>query len=253
VFYWSLLAALGVFALGGVLSIWEAVQHLIHPAELQANLVGYAVLGAGLLLDGSSLLVSTRQLRREAKARGVPFSRHVRSTTDTVVTSLYYEDTAALLGDITALVGLGAHQVLHSSVPDAAAGIAVGMLLAGIGMRLAARNRDLLTLRSESPLVLDRIRDLLAAHPEVADVGKVASIYVGPHQLVVMAEIQATDSISGTRQRQLIAELRERVKQTIPRSVGVYLMPVVAVDHPPELTPWDPDYWLRRFPESEQA
>jgi hypothetical protein len=30
-------------------------------------------------------------------------------------------------------------------------------------------------------------------------------------------------------------------------------MPVVAVDQPPELTPWDHDYWLRRFPDHEQA
>jgi cation diffusion facilitator family transporter len=253
VFYWALLSALSVFAVGGVLSIWQGVHHLIHPEELQANLVGYAVLGAGCLLDGISLLVSVRQLRREARARGVPFSHHLRSTTDTVVTAVYYEDSAALLGDLTALAGLGTHQVLRSSAPDAAAGIAIGLLLAGIGIRLAARNRDLLTNRSESPVVLDRIRDLLAADPEVADVGKVATLYVGPHRLLVMAEIQPIDSISGMRQRQLLAELRDRIKQAIPRAVAVFLMPVVAVEKPPALTPWDPDYWLRRFPESEQA
>ncbi len=33
----------------------------------------------------------------------------------------------------------------------------------------------------------------------------------------------------------------------------VSLMPVVAVGPPPEPTPWDRDYWLRRFPDDEQA
>jgi cation diffusion facilitator family transporter len=174
-FYWSLLAALSIFAIGGALSIWEGIQRLLHPGEVQAGLLGFAVLGLGFLLDGTSWLTSVRQLRREAAARGVPFRQHLRSTTDTAVTAVFFEDTAALLGNAIALAGLGLHQLLGSPAPDAAAGILIGLLLASIGLRLAARNRALLTNRSESPVVLDRIRDLLAADHEVAAVGKVAS------------------------------------------------------------------------------
>jgi hypothetical protein len=58
---------------------------------------------------------------------------------------------------------------------------------------------------------LDRVRDLLAAEPEVAAVGKVASVYVGPHQLMVTAEIQPLDALSGLRLRELLAELRGHV------------------------------------------
>ena len=252
-FYWSLLAALGIFIVGGVLSIWEGTQRLLHPSKVQAGLVGFAVLGLGFLLDGTSWLASVRQLRREATARGVPFRQHVRSTTDTAVTAVLYEDTAALLGNAIALTGLGLHQLLGSPAPDGAASIGIGVLLAAIGLRLAARNRALLTNRSESPVVLDRIRDLLAAHPEVAGVGKVTSVYVGPHQLLVMAEIEPVDPISGLRLRQLLAELRGRVAEAVPRAVQVFLTPVLAVDRPPEPTPWDVDYWLRRFPDHEQA
>jgi cation diffusion facilitator family transporter len=252
-FYWSLLAALGVFVVGGVLSVWEGVQHLLHPGQVQLTLLGVAVLVLGCLLDGTSWLTSVRQLRREARVRGVRFRRHLRSTTDTAVTAVFYEDTAALIGNMTALAGLGLHQLLGTPAPDAVAGIAIGLLLAAIGLRLAARNRALLTNRSDSPVVLDRIRDLLAADPEVAAVGQVASVYVGPHQLLVMAEIEPVDPISGLRLRQLLAELRGRVAEAVPRAVKVFLTPVLAVDRPPEPTPWDVDYWLRRFPDHEQA
>jgi cation diffusion facilitator family transporter len=252
-FYWSLLAALGVFVVGGVLSVWEGVQRLLHPSEVQAGLIGVAVLGFGVLLDGTSWLTSVRQLRREAAARGVPFRQHVRSTTDTAVTGVFYEDSGALLGNVIALAGLGLHQLFGSPAPDAAAGILIGLLLGAAGLRLAARNRDLLTNRSESPVVLDRIRDLLAADPEVAAVGQVASVYVGPHQLLVAAEIQPLDTVSGLRLRQLLAELRGRVVEAVPRATLVFLTPAVAVERPPDPTPWDPDYWLRRFPDHEQA
>jgi hypothetical protein len=111
----------------------------------------------------------------------------------------------------------------------------------------------LLTNRSESPVVLNRIRDLLAADPEVVAVGQVASVYAGPHQLLVMAEFQPSGAVSGPRLAQLLAELRDRVAQAIPRVTAVYLTPVVAVEQQPEPTPWDRDYWLRRFPDHEQA
>jgi cation diffusion facilitator family transporter len=252
-FYWSLLAALGIFVVGGVLSVWEGVQHLLHPGEVQAGVLGFAVLGLGCLLDGTSWLGSVRQLRREAAARRVPFRQHLRSTTDTAVTAVYYEDSAALAGNAIALAGLGARQLTGSAAPDAAAGIVIGVLLAGIGLRLAARNRALLTNHSESPAVLDRIRGLLAADPAVAAVGQVASVYVGPHQLLLTAEIQPLDTMSGMGLCQLLAELLERIAEAIPRVAVVSLMPVVAAGHPPEPTPWDRDYWLRRFPDHEQA
>jgi cation diffusion facilitator family transporter len=252
-FYWSLLAALGIFVVGGVLSIWEGIQHLLHPSEVQVGLVGLAVLGLGFLLDGTSWLMSVRQLRREATARGVAFRQHLRSTTDTAVTAVFYEDSAALLGNAIALTGLGLHQLLGLPAPDAVAGVLIGVLLAAIGLRLAARSRALLTNRSESPVVLDRIRDLLAADPEVAAVGQVTSVYVGPHQLLISAEVQPLDTISSLRLRQLLAELRGRVAAAIPRATLVFLTPAVAVEQQPEPTPWDTDYWLRRFPDQEQA
>ncbi len=253
VFYWSLLAALGMFTVGGVLAIWEGVQRLLHPTPLEFVVVGLVVLGLGLVLDATSLLVGVRQLRGEARGRGIRFGKHLRSTTDTAVSTAFFEDGAAVFGDLCALAGLGAHQLLGSPYPDAVAGIVVGLLLAGIGLRLAARNRDLLTNRSESPVVLDRIRALLLDHPEVVAVGGVLTVYVGPHQLLVTAELQPIDAVSGPRQSQLLEELRDRVVHEVPRVLAVYLMPVVEVTEPPELTPWDPDYWLRWDPDQEQA
>jgi cation diffusion facilitator family transporter len=218
-FYWSLLAALGMFLVGGVLSAWEGVQRLLHESHVDVTVLGFAVLGLGCVLDGTSWLTSVRQF----------------------------------LGNAIAIIGLALHQLLGSPVPDALAAIAIGVLLAAIGLRLAGRNRALLTNRSDSPVVLDRIRELLGADPRVADVGDVASIYVGPHELLIAAEIQPSDALSGLHVRQVVAELRHRVAEAIPRAVVVFVTPVVTVEHPPAPAPWDVEYWLRLFPDHEQA
>jgi hypothetical protein len=83
---------------------------------------------AEIAVLGTSWLTSVRQLQREATARGVPLRQHIRSTTDTSVTAVYYGDAAALLGNAIALAGLGMNRLFGSPAPDAAAGIVIGWL-----------------------------------------------------------------------------------------------------------------------------
>ena len=53
-YYWALLAAIGIFVVGGAVSIWNGIRALIHPPELEAFWVGVAVLLIALVLDGLS-------------------------------------------------------------------------------------------------------------------------------------------------------------------------------------------------------
>jgi hypothetical protein len=70
-YYWALLAAVGMFVIGGTLSIWEGVNALINPLPLEAFWVGVAVLVIALTLDSVSRAVALRQLRAQAAQRGV--------------------------------------------------------------------------------------------------------------------------------------------------------------------------------------
>src|SRR4051794_9820741 len=68
-YYWALLAAIGMFVVGGAASIWDGVRALIHPTELEAFWAGVAVLVIALALDGASRLVALRELRGQAARR----------------------------------------------------------------------------------------------------------------------------------------------------------------------------------------
>src|SRR5258705_7828719 len=70
-YYWALLAAVGMFVVGGAVSIFEGVRALINPPELDAFWVGVSVLVIALVLDGSSPLVAIRTLNRQAARFGV--------------------------------------------------------------------------------------------------------------------------------------------------------------------------------------
>ena len=66
-YVWSLLAAVGLFVVGGTVSVWHGVSELFHAPAVGADfLIAYVVLAVAFVLEGVSLLRAIRQLRGQA-------------------------------------------------------------------------------------------------------------------------------------------------------------------------------------------
>ena len=78
-YFWSLLAAVGIFVLGAGFSIYEGIHSLLHPEPVEALLVAYVVLGVSFLFEGASWLKALRAAApggRGAAGRAVPARVH---------------------------------------------------------------------------------------------------------------------------------------------------------------------------------
>ncbi|HEY3006764.1 MAG TPA: cation diffusion facilitator family transporter [Micromonosporaceae bacterium] len=224
-FYWSLLAAIGIFVAGGLTAIWDGVRQLQHPRTLAAAGVGYAVLAASLLLDGASWRTAYRQLRGESRGRGLSLRTYMRRSSDPTATTVFYEDTAGVIGVTLAAVGLALHQITGSGVPDALASFAIGVLLIVVAVRLARRDRELLTNRSASPTIVAGVRGLLLAEPGVTAVPRLEVLIVGPRTVLITGEVAIERSWPGGDVTRLVGELRQRLR-TQPGVAEAYLTPV---------------------------
>ena len=69
-YYWALLAAIGMFLIGGAFSIWNGIRAVVHPPELEAFWVGVAVLVIALVLDGLSRTVALRHCAGRRRGAG---------------------------------------------------------------------------------------------------------------------------------------------------------------------------------------
>ena len=107
-YVWSLFAALGLLVAGGVVSISHGVNELRSPTPAGSFLVGYVVLAVSFLLEGTSMLRSVRQARREAQALRRDLIEHVLATSDPTLRAVFVEDAAALIGLGLATAGLAA-------------------------------------------------------------------------------------------------------------------------------------------------
>ncbi len=233
-FYWSLLAAIGIFVAGGVAAIYEGVRHLNEPEPLVRPLVGYGVLVVSLALEATSWLTAYRQLSSESRGRGLPLGAYIRRTTDPTPTTVFYEDSAAVVGIGFALVGVALHQLTGSAMPDALASIAIGVLLVVVAVRLASRERELLTNQSASPAVVAAIRQRLESAPGVRTVPRLEVLVIGPNTLLVTGEVGVGEPVGAGADGDeevttLLAHLRDQLRSR-PGVAEVYLTPVPAAD-----------------------
>jgi cation diffusion facilitator family transporter len=225
-YFWALLAAIGMFVIGGAVSIWEGVHALIDPPEIVSFWVGVTVLVIALVLDGTSRTVAVRTLRTQAAARGTTVRLLLRESPDPTVTTVYLEDTVDVIGATLALLALILHQLTGAEIPDALATLAIGALLSFVALRLARRNRRLLTNQAVPEPALERLRARLIDQPGVASVARLEAVYLGPADVLAAAEVRMADGISATEVASTLARARETVQGDVPIITRLYLTPV---------------------------
>ena len=232
-YYWALLAAVGMFVVGGTLSVWQGVHALIEPPPLDTFWVGVAVLVIALVLDSVSRTVASRQLRAQAAQRGVTVRQLLRESPDPTVVTVYLEDSIDVLGAALALVALVLHRTTGSAVPDAVATIVIGLMLGYVAVRLTGRNRQLLSNQAIPDRYMAQLRDRLSAAAGVEGVARLEAVYLGPGEVLVAADIQMGQDLTGDDITAVLARIRGDAARDLPVIARLYLTPVPADRSPP--------------------
>lgn len=221
-FFWSLLAAVGIFIIGGLLAIYDGIQSLRHPEPVTNVWVGVAVLLVSAVLEGLSWRTAHRQLRAEATARHLDLGEYVAVSSDPTPTTVFLEDSAALVGLALALAALLLHLVTGSAVWDGAASLLIGLLLIAVALVLMRRSGALLIDEAAPADVREGLRRAVAQEPWVAEVASLTAVYIGPRHLLVLAHVVP---VEGTDLPACVGGLRRRLL-SLPAVAAVEITPV---------------------------
>jgi cation diffusion facilitator family transporter len=214
VYFWSLFAAFGLFAVGAALSIVTGVQELLDPEPVTDYLVGYVVLAVAAILEGVSLTQSLRQVRRDSAAVERDAVDYVVNGSDATLRALVFEDVAALIGLALAAGSLALHQVTGDAFFDGLGSILIGVLLAVVAVLLIQRNRRFLVGASPPDAVRRAVLRQVLRHPAISRVTFLHLEFVGPGRLLVIAAVDLVDddveSVIAVRLRQLGADIQRQ-------------------------------------------
>lgn len=203
-YFWALLASIGVFLTGALLSGREGVEQLLHPTNAVHTRAALVVLAIAFALELVSFLRAYRQLHAEARSHSRAVVEHIVLTSDPTARAVLAEDAAALVGNVIAAAGLVLHRLTGSTVPDGLAAIAVGVLLAVVGFHLASRNRDFLIGEQAPRAIRERVRDTILTEPGVLEVHDLILSFIGPRQLWAIARVHV-DPATPVRDLEAIA------------------------------------------------
>jgi cation diffusion facilitator family transporter len=198
-FFWSLLAAVGIFVAGGCFSLFQAYRAFTTPDRPERWLLEYVVLGVAALFEGVSLIRALHQIRSEASSAGRASLDHVVKSADPALKTVAAEDLIAVFGVAVALSGIALHQATGNGHWEGVASAIIGLLLIVAAVALARDNMSLLIGESVPADTMDTIRTVLDDQPEVKELVELLTRYLGAHEIMVAARVELVDGLDSAQ------------------------------------------------------
>ncbi|HVU60976.1 MAG TPA: cation diffusion facilitator family transporter [Mycobacteriales bacterium] len=229
-YFWTLLAAVGICVGGGVFSVMQGINELRQAGDEGGHFIlSYVILGISFALESVSWLQVRSQLRNDARRMSRGMREQLQATSDPAVTTVFLEDSAALVGLLIAATGIALHQATGSHIWDGLASLAIGLLLVGAGVFLGRQNQRLLIGEAADPRLREALTAQLATYEEIDSVDEVLTSIIGRGEVLVAARIDLDDTLSAAQVEALARRIEREVIEAHP-SVRHFFVDVTA-DH----------------------
>ncbi|MCI0461665.1 MAG: cation diffusion facilitator family transporter [Gemmataceae bacterium] len=213
-YFWTLIVAVLIFALGGGISIYEGILHVANPVPMAHPAVNYVVLGLAFLFEGSAWWVALREFRKVQGPLG--YLQAVRESKDPTTFTILFEDSAALLGLVAAFLGIFLGYALGNPQLDGVASIVIGILLCGVAILLAYESKGLLVGEGVDARTRASITTFVEADPDVTRLVRALSMHFGPKDVLLTLEIEFRPDLTAAQAAAAIDRLDKAIRTAHP-------------------------------------
>jgi cation diffusion facilitator family transporter len=229
-FFWSLLAAIGIFISGAGFSAYQGISSVLASGQAERPsrtefLAIYVVLAISLLLEGTSLRKAFLQVRSEARSARRRLVTFVLRSPDPTVKTVASEDSVAVLGILAALAGTALHQITGAEFWDGVASLLIAALLAYVAFALGRDTKELLIGEAADPVVRVTAYAVITSHPEIEAVKEMLTMQLGPNSVLVGARVQFAEELTANRIEQVCTEVETEMLHRMPALTQVFLDP----------------------------
>lgn len=230
-YFWSFVVAMILFSLGSLFALFEGIEKLRHPHEIDNAAWAIGILLFGIVLEGLSFVTAVKASLPLKGDRS--WWRFVRTSRVAQLTVVLLEDLGAMIGLGLALVAVTISTITGDPVWDALGTISIGLLLGAIAIVLAIEMKGLLIGESAAPVDYDAIRSAMVESPNVVDVVHLRTQHFGPEQLLVGAKIAFAETLTLSELADSINEVERRVREVVPIARPMYIEPDIVRDQAP--------------------
>jgi cation diffusion facilitator family transporter len=223
-YFWSLLAAVGIFVLGVGFALYEGISTLTGTGTPGSPTLAFVVLAIAFVFEGTSFLKAVLQLRQETRGRHHSL-RYLASEADPALRAVFWEDGVALIGLLLAAAGIGLDELTGGRTWDGIASLAIAGLLVVVAYGLGRQNQEFLIGRSVPPHLREEITRVIGDADAVDTVLELLTMRLSPDQILVAARVDLADDLQPEEIERAADEVDARVREEFPDVRHVFLDP----------------------------
>ena len=233
-YFWGLIVAVLIFAIGGGMSFYEGIKHMQHPEPLEDATWNYVVLGLSFLFEGLAFYLSVKALLAQAEPN-VGFVKMLRTSKDPAVFASVMENLAALLGLALAGIGVFLGHLLNNPYFDGGASIAIGLLLMLVAIFLVGRTKALLVGAGVDAPTLSNIERIANAQGTVRAIRSPLTMYLGPSDVLLALDVDFDPNLSASEIVTAIDQLQDAIRAEHPEVQRIFIEAKNLAHHPEAL------------------
>ena len=223
-YFWTLVVAVLIFTIGGLVSLEHGIESLSHPKKLENLTISVALLVISIILESYVLKKAITQLKKgHDKKKGV--MKLLKESTDGPLIAIVVEDFAATLGLFIALVGTLLSSFTQNSIYDSISAISIGVLLMVSGVFLGYEMKHLITGESISKDKLEKVETIIISNKDISRLINLKILPIGSKQYLALLKLDYKDSLEDHEIVSINRLLKEQINKNEPTITEIYFNP----------------------------
>jgi cation diffusion facilitator family transporter len=222
-YFWTLVVAVLIFTIGGLVSLEHGIEALSHPKKLDNLFISISILSLSIVLESYVLVKAVKKLRKNRDTKSI--LKLLKQSNDGPLIAIVVEDFAATLGLIFALIGTLLTFFTGNSFYDAASAILIGILLMISGLFLGYEMKHLITGETVNLKISNILQSEINKFDKVKKIIKTNLVSVGADKYLAIVHIDYLDSLADIDIVELNTEIQKQVIDIEPRFLHLYLIP----------------------------
>ena len=223
-YFWTLVVAVLIFTIGGLVSLEHGIESLSHPKKLENLAISITLLIVSIILESYVLKKAITELKKgQDNKKGVVGL--LKESTDGPLIAIVVEDFAATLGLVIALVGTILSSLTQNSIYDSISAISIGVLLMVSGLFLGYEMKHLITGESISQEKLKLIENIINKNENISKITDLKILPIGSKQYLALVKLDYKDSLGDIDIVGINTALKNEIVETESTITEIYFNP----------------------------
>ena len=224
-YFWSFVVALVLFSLGSLFALYEGIEKLTHPHELESPAIAIGILLVAVVLESYSFRTAIAESRPLKGSQS--WWSFIRTAKVPELPVLLLEDSGALVGLVIALASVGLTLITDNADFDAYGTLAISVLLGIIAIILIVEMKSLLMGEAASPETMATIQSTISTAPSVRKFIHARTMHLGPEDLLVATKVELDPTLDFVGIANAIDEVESRLRAAVPEARVIYVEPAI--------------------------